>query len=80
MSRSKQEIEQELYPLIASLTHPTMPLGDYKVIRCMELWLVKHLTAEEKAALPYDIDDLHRQREPVRERIAALKKELEEAE
>ena len=65
----RQEINQEIINLQASLSATTSDIGDWKVIKC-------HEAALQKIEPPYDIDELMTKRQAVRDKINKLQDEL----
>ena len=63
-------IQSELSCLTASLSSDSSPIGDWKVAKCQEYSLAG-------LELPYDIAELHAQRQAVRDRINAKQAELD---
>jgi len=61
--------EQEILNLTADLSSSASPIGDWKIAKYQE-YLLTGLEA------PYDIDELHRQRQAARDRINELQQEL----
>ena len=68
---TREEKEQEIRNLTSELASTVSPVGDWKVAKCYEYQL---------AGLepPYDINELHSQRDAIRHRINELQHELEE--
>ncbi len=64
-----QEKEQRIRDLQAMLSCTTSPIGDWKISKCMECQL---LGLES----PYDVNELHTQRQAVRDEINAIQEEL----
>lgn len=65
----RQEINQEIINLQASLSATTSDIGDWKAIKCYE-------AALQKIEPPYDIDELMTKRQAVRDKINKLQDEL----
>lgn len=63
------KLEQEIRNLEASLTSVTSDIGDWKIAKCMEYQFIG-ITA------PYDIFELHRKRQAVRDRINEIQEEI----
>lgn len=72
LSREEKEmtLQTELNCLMSDLSSPASPIGDWKVAKCQEYSLAG-------IELPYDIAELHSRRQAVRDRINAVKAELE---
>lgn len=62
--------ESEIRTLINRLSASSSDIGDWKVVKCYEA----HLQGHE---LPYDLDELMKERQKVRDRINELQSELE---
>lgn len=67
----KMEIEQEIRNLQSELSSQASEIGDWKIAKCMEH---QALGLE----MPYDLQELHEQRQAVRDKIGELEKQLEE--
>ena len=65
----KSEIEQKIRDLKTKLSCQESDIGDWKVAKCME-----YSTLGLEA--PYDLQELHEQRQAVRDEISALEVEL----
>ena len=65
----RQEINQEIINLQASLSATTSDIGDWKVIKCYE-------AALQKIEPPYDLDELMTKRQAVRDKINKMQDEL----
>lgn len=63
-------LQTELSCLMSELSSPASPIGDWKVAKCQEYSLAG-------LELPYDIAELHAQRQAVRDRINAKQAELD---
>jgi len=63
-------LQTQISCLMSDLSSPASPIGDWKVAKCQEYALAG-------MALPYDIAELHRERQAVRDRINELRAELE---
>lgn len=61
----KSEIEQKIRDLKTKLSHQESDIGDWKIAKCMEY---STLGLEP----PYDLQELHKQRQLVRDEIEAL--------
>lgn len=66
-----QELEQKIRNLEADLSSTASEIGDWKIAKCMEY---QSLGLE----IPYDLQELHEQRQAVRDKIGELEKQLEE--
>lgn len=62
--------DQEICNLRQDLTSPVSEIGDWKICKCYEAALVG-------AEAPYDVKELHEQRQAVRAKINALQAELD---
>lgn len=67
----RQRMEQEIRDLESQLSCTTSDIGDWKIAKAMEYQLVGK-------DLPYDIKELNKKRQAVRDRINELQKALEE--
>lgn len=67
----RMEIEQEIRNLQSELSSQASEIGDWKIAKCMEC---QALGLE----MPYDLQELHEQRQAVRDKIGELEKQLEE--
>lgn len=65
-----EEKEQEIRNLQAQLSSTASPIGDWKVAKFYE-YVLAGLEA------PYDIQELHTERQAIRDRINTLQTELE---
>ena len=65
-----QEKEQRIRDLQAMLSCTSSPIGDWKVAKCIEY----QLSGLEP---PYDVNELHTQRQAVRDEINKIQEELE---
>ena len=65
----KQIMEQKIRDLESSLSCNSSPIGDWKVTKCME----DQLAGKE---LPYDFEELSRQRQAVRDPINELQEKI----
>lgn len=65
-----EEKEQEIRNLQAQLSSTASPIGDWKVAKVYEYVLAGLET-------PYDIQELHTERQAIRDRINTLQTELE---
>ena len=65
----KQITEQKIRDLESSLSCNSSPIGDWKVTKCMEY----QLAGKE---LPYDFEELSRQRQAVRDQINELQEKI----
>lgn len=61
--------EQEIRNLEAALSSTSSDIGDYKIIKCVEY---QALGME----MPYDITELNKKRQAVRDQINALESEI----
>lgn len=70
MDERKEAIEQEIRNIECELTSTVSPIGDWKIAKYMEY---------EAAGIPapYDINELHTQRQAKRDRINELRAELD---
>lgn len=68
---TRKEKEQEIRNLISELESTASAVGDWKIAKCFEYQLVG-------LEPPYDINELHSQRDAIRKRINELQQELEE--
>jgi len=66
---SKSEIEQKIRYLKTKLSCQESEIGDWKIAKCIEY---STLGMEP----PYDLQELHRQRQLVRDEIGALEEEF----
>ena len=66
---SRNEIEQKIRDLKTKLSCQESEIGDWKIAKCIEY---STLGMEP----PYDLQELHRQRQLVRDEIGALEEEL----
>lgn len=55
--------------MLSVLTSPVSEIGDWKVAKCYEYYLAGK-------ECPYDIEELHRLRQEVRDEINALQEEI----
>ena len=62
---------QRMIDLTWKLTSPTSELGDYKAIKCVTAFALGK-------TMPYDLEELEKKRQEVRDEIDALRKELGE--
>lgn len=60
---------QRLCDLKTELTSHESPIGDWKIAKCIEAYLVG-------ANLPYDIEELHNERQAIRDEINILEDEI----
>lgn len=67
---ARAELENEYYCKKSTLTSNSSELGDWKVIKSMEAQL-------SGLPLPYDIEELHAQRQVLRDRISEIKEILD---
>ena len=65
----KAELEQEIRTLESRLLSVASPVGDWKVAKCMEYQIAG-------LDMPYDINELHEQRQAIRDRINEIQEEL----
>ncbi len=65
----RQVMEQQIRDLESKLTCTTSDIGDWKISKCMEY----QLCGKE---LPYDIKELNKKRQEVRDEINALQEKL----
>ena len=65
----KAELEQEIRNLESRLLSVASPVGDWKVAKCMEYQIAG-------LDMPYDINELHEQRQAIRDRINEIQEEL----
>lgn len=65
----KELMEQEIRDLESKLSCNSSPIGDWKVTKCME-----YQTAGKE--LPYNFEELSRQRQEVRDRINELQEQI----
>lgn len=65
----KELLEQEIRDLTAKLTDSTSDIGDWKYIKSFEY-------TRAGKEIPYDLDELDKQRQAVRDRINEIKEEL----
>lgn len=73
MTQEEREIkEQEIRNLQSELSSTASPVGDWKVAKCYEYQLAG-------LEAPYDINELHAQRDSIRQRINEIQEELEHA-
>lgn len=72
-NNEKPSIEQRIRDLKSKLYSHESEIGDWKIAKCNEYNMVG-----EKP--PYDVEELHRQRQEVRDEINKLEEELEKAE
>ena len=70
MDERRERIEQEIRNIECELTSTVSPIGDWKVAKYME-----YQAAGLEA--PYDINELHAQRQAKRDRINGLQEELD---
>lgn len=61
---------QHLCDLKSYLTSHESPIGDWKIAKCVEAYLTN-------IDMPYDIDELHAQRQAVRDEINAVEAEIQ---
>ena len=66
---SKNEIEQKIRDLKTKLSCQESDIGDCKIAKCIEF---STLGMES----PYDLQELHKQRQVIRDEIGALEEEL----
>ena len=66
---SKNEIEQKIRDLKTKLSCQESDIGDWKIAKCIEY---STLGMES----PYDLQELHKQRQVIRDEIGALEEEL----
>lgn len=69
-NNKKENLEAELRSLRSSLEANTSEIGDWKIIKALEYQL-----AGEN--IPYDINELNKERQKVRDRINEIEKELD---
>ena len=72
MEKIQEEIarkEQEIRNLESSLSSSSSEIGDYKIIKCMECKALN-------LPMPYDLEDLRRKRQAVRDKINALQEDI----
>ena len=65
----KAELEQEIRNLESRLLSVASPVGDWKVAKCMEYQIAG-------LDMPYDNNELHEQRQAIRDRINEIQEEL----
>lgn len=65
-----QEMEQKIRNLEADLSSTSSEIGDWKIAKCME-YQVNGLEA------PYDLEELHKKRQDVRDEINQLQEQIE---
>lgn len=70
---SKNEIEQKIRDLKTKLSCQESDIGDWKIAKCIEY---STLGMES----PYDLQELHKQRQVIRDEIGALEEELAKCE
>ncbi len=63
--------EQEIRNLESSLSSVTSNIGDWKIAKCMEYQAME-------MEIPYDINELHQERQTVRDTINQLQNEITE--
>lgn len=65
----RSTLKQEIRNLTAKLQSPTSNIGDWKITKCLEY---------ERMGLecPYDLEDIMKQRQAVRDRINEIQKIL----
>ncbi len=66
-----EQLEQQVRDLESKLSCHSSPIGDYKIQKCMEYQLAG-------LDMPYDIYELHRQRQEVRDEINRMQYEISE--
>ena len=65
-----QELEQKIRNLEADLSSTASEIGDWKIAKCME-YQVNGLE------IPYDIEQLHKKRQAVRDEINKIQEQIE---
>lgn len=73
MMEQISKIEQEIRCLKADLTSVSSSIGDWKIVKCMECQLIG-------AEFPYDINELRKSRQEIRDNINALERQIAELE
>lgn len=64
----REQIEQEIRNLTCQLQSSVSDIGDWKIIKCCEAYLIGD-------DLPYNLEELAAQRQAVRDEINRLQKE-----
>lgn len=70
MNEKRSELEAELRCLTSALQANNSEIGDWKVIKCLENQLVGKNP-------PYDMEELNKKRQDARDRIDAIRQELD---
>ena len=65
-----QKLEQKIRNLESDLSSTASEIGDWKIAKCME-YQVNGLE------MPYDLEQLHKKRQAVRDKINQLQEEIE---
>lgn len=68
---TREELEQQIRNLTAELASTVSPIGDWKIAKNQE-----YLQAGLEA--PYDINELHSQRQAIRDEINRIRQEIED--
>lgn len=68
---TREELEQQIRNLTAELASTVSPIGDWKIAKNQE-----YLQAGLEA--PYDINELHSQRQAIRDEINRIRREIED--
>lgn len=70
VTTTREELEQRIRDLTCDLESSVSPIGDWKVIKCYE-------AALKGIEPPYDVDELTKARQAVRDEINRIQNELE---
>lgn len=68
-NEARMNLEMEIADLKSKLSSNASPIGDYTINKCVECNLLG-------LPLPYDLEELHRKRQSVRDQINELQDQL----
>ena len=68
-NKEREELEAELRVLRSQLESNTSDVGDWKIIKALEYQLTGR-------TIPYDIDQLNRERQEIRDRINTIEENI----